>query len=1139
MSETIELTLSVIINDVQDIITTLIAMLLIYPDAFFGKHHKSHVLWLDNLVGEILELYQCGQRSTQHNHVMLRANSVIVYHTSMGGWVCDICLKRFRPRNVMYHCMICMCNICSTCFNISDQNSETPIRDVKLFNISNLFMHISEIVNNKHPELFERLALLKKIIPYEDVPKIYQPNMHVSDLDYINFAVVPTSTGEMIKQIFLSIRRRVMSLSLSNEIQGPIKLFTNIITNNEFAENIVNSRLFIPVLITGKRAERQGALGPFFRGTTMPDDPSVGNLYFRAPLSISPDKIQNVFETLRNTLISIQKKQYKLMKYLLTGPLFLQEATLSWIAVVTEGNAIRRQIATGVTLAASSDGFLVNLCNSLLQIGPEHESQINLEYFATPLNTRVAKWDPLVVSEESESLVVDSEPTFEMLPEYYPHWTKHFGINCDNCNEKEITGIRYKCACCEDYDLCGECFDKFAHDQLSVAHGNARLGQSSWPSEDDTPNFYIPHETPIHEISHVFIRINTCVPFFRNKNVIKLENTGVDFVNIESAIHLLPCTQCNIQIAQTAYTCSNCDMFVCGDCLPHVESLGGKPQTGHFPGHLFIELPHPLRDEDAYSKFGKFIPMYSHSLVPQVVFQQSTELFALTVRLLHEGPLHTIYRYDHLIKQFQRESVQPSSRDVTEQQIRLQSLAKAKFAVVTHIGEINFLGRVLKFYIMTARLLMTELDNSETRLFNAIPQHLIEDIAFFVASLPQLDAEQLLVDNSNDIEVIIILMARVISNNKRSSRHVRVLVVRALGQMFPYIKNNVPSSLYRPTEALGELFRNSQILQENGCFVRGLVIMYADMEHGTVDDRMIVRRNIALMLQETSTWRGYRKSFCRGGHINKDQYIKMVNCLLNDISYLLDEIDMAVTAWKESVDVLDNVQNLSAMKEEARELVNYNNSRCKQLARLLLETIHLLEWCANIAFLIDILFCDQLLSRTASILNYSLQKLTSEAWDDVNMIPDHNSLRSLVNIYLLLNRWANKRGVYTEFLTILGNNGRAINQISLARVTLLKKFAPEKNLEFSEMIKLSEEYTKAAQIEEDERGEPPSDLLDPIMNTLMVNPVTLPSGHVMDRSVIERHLLCDETNPFTREHLTKDLLVPNNEIKEKVNKWLE
>ena len=40
----------------------------------------------------------------------------------------------------------------------------------------------------------------------------------------------------------------------------------------------------------------------------------------------------------------------------------------------------------------------------------------------------------------------------------------HFGITCDGC-AGPVTGFRYKCLQCEDYDLCGRCESKGAHSQ--------------------------------------------------------------------------------------------------------------------------------------------------------------------------------------------------------------------------------------------------------------------------------------------------------------------------------------------------------------------------------------------------------------------------------------------------------------------------------------------------------------------------------------------------------------------------------------------------------------------------------------------------------------------------------------------------
>ena len=53
------------------------------------------------------------------------------------------------------------------------------------------------------------------------------------------------------------------------------------------------------------------------------------------------------------------------------------------------------------------------------------------------------------------------------------------------------------------------------------------------------------------------------------------------------------------------------------------------------------------------------------------------------------------------------------------------------------------------------------------------------------------------------------------------------------------------------------------------------------------------------------------------------------------------------------------------------------------------------------------------------------------------------------------------------------------------------------------------------------------DFLDPLMATLMSDPVLLPtSGNIMDRHVITRHLLNSSTDPFNRQALSLDMLEP-------------
>ena len=67
----------------------------------------------------------------------------------------------------------------------------------------------------------------------------------------------------------------------------------------------------------------------------------------------------------------------------------------------------------------------------------------------------------------------------------------------------------------------------------------------------------------------------------------------------------------------------------------------------------------------------------------------------------------------------------------------------------------------------------------------------------------------------------------------------------------------------------------------------------------------------------------------------------------------------------------------------------------------------------------------------------------------------------------------------------------------------------------------------------------PEEFLDPILNVLMKDPVILPDSKVtLDRKTIQRHLTVSPTDPFSRCELKEEDLIPNRDLKKKVEEWL-
>ncbi|KAJ2765325.1 Ubiquitin conjugation factor E4, partial [Coemansia nantahalensis] len=66
----------------------------------------------------------------------------------------------------------------------------------------------------------------------------------------------------------------------------------------------------------------------------------------------------------------------------------------------------------------------------------------------------------------------------------------------------------------------------------------------------------------------------------------------------------------------------------------------------------------------------------------------------------------------------------------------------------------------------------------------------------------------------------------------------------------------------------------------------------------------------------------------------------------------------------------------------------------------------------------------------------------------------------------------------------------------------------------------------------------PDEYLDPLLATLIADPVRLPtSGNVMDLAVIKGQLLSDPRDPFNRAPLTVDMLEPLPDLKREIRQW--
>ena len=67
----------------------------------------------------------------------------------------------------------------------------------------------------------------------------------------------------------------------------------------------------------------------------------------------------------------------------------------------------------------------------------------------------------------------------------------------------------------------------------------------------------------------------------------------------------------------------------------------------------------------------------------------------------------------------------------------------------------------------------------------------------------------------------------------------------------------------------------------------------------------------------------------------------------------------------------------------------------------------------------------------------------------------------------------------------------------------------------------------------------PEEFLDSVMDTIMQDPVILPSGNRVDRGTVARQLTVNPIDPFTRAPLTMEMVKPDEELKLKIKNYLQ
>ncbi|XP_060643012.2 ubiquitin conjugation factor E4 A [Anolis sagrei] len=277
--------------------------------------------------------------------------------------------------------------------------------------------------------------------------------------------------------------------------------------------------------------------------------------------------------------------------------------------------------------------------------------------------------------------------------------------------------------------------------------------------------------------------------------------------------------------------------------------------------------------------------------------------------------------------------------------------------------------------------------------------------------------------------------------------------------------------------------------------------------------------------------------------MNPPLFLRFLNLLMNDAIFLLDEAIQYLSKIKIQQIEKDRGE-WDGLSPEARREKEASLQMFGQLARF--HNIMSNETIGTLAFLtseIKSLFVHPFLAeRIISMLNYFLQHLVGPKMGALKVkdfsefdFKPQQLVSDICTIYLNL-------GDEENFCATVPKDGRSYSPTLFAQtVRVLKKINKPGNMivAFSNLAEQIKSLADRQLQEEETYADACDEFLDPIMSTLMTDPVLLPSSRVtVDRSTIARHLLSDQTDPFNRSPLTMDQIRPNTELKERIQTWL-
>lgn len=429
----------------------------------------------------------------------------------------------------------------------------------------------------------------------------------------------------------------------------------------------------------------------------------------------------------------------------------------------------------------------------------------------------------------------------------------------------------------------------------------------------------------------------------------------------------------------------------------------------------------------------------------------------------------------------------------------------------------------------------SELPAVAPQLFAAYPEFYLDDVLDLVTFTLKHTAG-LLVGRNNDWpnHLLVFICCTHYFNNPFLAAKVVEVVMMITPAVIPAAQNLWYQVISSPM-AMEKLFPS-------------LVKFYSDAEAGTdFYEKFSIRRNIQVIFQCLWNETYYRSVMIQLAKACGPEFIRFINMVINDATFLLDESLASLKKIHDVESLMTNKEEWAALgREEQQQKESILEDAKRQVRSWLVyakDTLELLGYLTRDApqpFAQDVLG-----DRLASMLNHNIAQLCGRKCMELKVHDAAERFQweprklvgQVVDVYLNLAAFSDS---FAEFIAHDERSYTPQMMNDVIRRLVSNNIVPVSQIErFHALAEKVETLYNNKAAQEMELEDAPEEFRDPVMDTLMEDPVKLPSGHIMDRKHIMRHLLSSQTNPFNRAALSEEELEPVPELRQRIREWVK